>query len=357
MVKSIAFLLVAATAGLAQTTVYLPAIGARACTLSGASSATPTQITCAAHGFSPGDKIAIINTIGTQTAGFIVNGLRTVKAVQDADHFTITDINNVDITGPSSWSCDSNIHPENIVHPTGCRAVQLTSYTTQSHPRTYGLDGPSGPLSRSLQDTSSIGKANANNFLFPKLQTAVANWTTSAAPVGDIGAQMAASALLYWATGDATAKSKALNGLANIQWNLSLGSFACYENAAIGFGFDCGNRVGAMDYMTAPWFLGTQALTYSVMRSQLAPTQRTAIANQVLNGLSHAHNGLGMPGSDTDCTKTPYSAAEPGTATFTNGSTAFVGVGTHFTSYAVGDMIFDGAPGRSPINDAENVIV
>src|SRR5258706_14237890 len=63
-----------------------------------------------------------------------------------------------------------------------------------------------------------------------------------------------------------------------------------------------------------------------------------------------------MPGSDRDCTKPPSSAAEPGTATFTNGSTAFVGVGTHFTCYAVGDMIFDGAPGRSTINDAENVI-
>src|SRR5258706_1527113 len=345
------FLLLLAGIPVLATTVYMPAIGAKSCTLSGASNATPSQISCTAHGFSAGDKIAILDTIATQTAGWIVNGLRVVKAVQDADHFTITDINNADIVGPSSWACPSNIHPSNITRPVGCRAVQLTAYTTRSHPRTYGLDGPTGALSLSLQDTSGTGKANAANFLWGSLQTAVTNFTTSAVPVGDIGAGLGASALLYWATGDTGAQTKALNALAENQWNLNLGSFACYTGD-----ISCGHRAGAQDYINAPWFLGQKALGYSIMRSQLTSGQRTAIMNQFYNDLDRAHNGFGMAGApDTGCAATPY-AQGTGTATFTNGSTALVGVGTNFTSYSVGDMIFAGAPGQWFDNDAENVI-
>lgn len=357
LAQGILLLLVTVTAGFGQTTVYLPAVGAHACTVTAASSGTPSQITCANHGFSVGNKIAIINTVATQSAGFIINGLRTVASVVDANNFTIDDISGNPITGPASFSCSSSVHPQNIVNPVGCRAVQLTSFTTQSQPHTYGLDGASGALATSLQNTTSTGKANASNYLFPQLQSQVSGWTNSTVPLSDAGNLAGAAALLYWAIGDTTAKTEALNGIANGQWNLGHGGFACYENASNAFGFDCGNRVGGMDWAAAPWYLGTYAAAYSVMRSSLTAGQRTTFANQVLNGLSHAHNGLGMPGSDTDCTKIPYTTAEAGTVTFTQNSAALVGVGTHFKSYSAGDMIFAGAPpSGAGVNDAENII-
>jgi len=112
-----------------------------------------------------------------------------------------------------------------------------------------------------------------------------------------------------------------------------------------------------MDFATAPWYMGGAALTYSIMRSQLTSGQRQTYANKFLNDLSHAHNGLGSQGTDTDCTKIPYSTAETGTATFTNGSTALVGVGTTFTSYSPGDMIYANDPSNATgLESAENII-
>jgi len=234
MVKNIVLLLAAATAGLAQTTVYLPAVGARSCTVTAASSATPSQITCNSHGFSAGNVIVITNDNGTQKAGFIVNGLRKVVAVVDSNNFTISDINNTNIAGPASWACATNVSPGSLVHPTGCRAVQMTAYTTRAHPRTFGFDGPTGALSLSLQDASGTGKANSSNFVYSKLTTQVTNWTSSATPIaaaaagGDTGEIEAQAALSYWATGDSAARTKALNAINLFDINVPWGSTACY---------------------------------------------------------------------------------------------------------------------------------
>jgi len=125
MPRIITLLFIGSTVALAQTTVYLPAVGAKACTITAASSATPSQITCANHGFSTGNVIAVINTVSTQTAGFIVNGLRKVTVV-DSNSFTITDINGTNIPGPASWVCPSTgpgTNPMIYVRPVGCRAI------------------------------------------------------------------------------------------------------------------------------------------------------------------------------------------------------------------------------------------
>jgi hypothetical protein len=342
-----------------QTTVYLPAVGATSCQVTAASSATPSQITCANHGFSSGNVIAIFASNGggsapsLWSAGWIVGGLRKVAGVVDGNNFTITDISGTNIPGPSSFSCAATTYAT-VTNRLGCRAVLLTAYTTKSHPRVFGLDGSSGTLTTALKDTSATGRANTANAAWYALQTIEGNFYTGVSGQGNaynqytpdysnVYAFPALSALNWLATGNSQSLTEAKYPLVNNPLDVIRGNAGC--NTSVAF---CGQRLYDSDYSSL--YMPYLALNYSLIRGQLTSGQRSAFANAMLNDNTHAADGI----DSVQCTNQGMTLQS---GTITSVGAAIIGIGTHFTSFNVGDWISPNYSGQYASGDYGTRIV
>ena len=143
--------LVTAVLAAAQTTVYLKSGGPYGFIPIGASTETPAVVqTYAAHGLNVGDTVTIWG-VGASVSGSCVwsnvNGIRQVAAVQDATHFSITDLNGNNITATGAWCAGGN--PPSFPAAAVAGGGKLTAYTPIAQPRGW-LDGPTGTVMRKL---------------------------------------------------------------------------------------------------------------------------------------------------------------------------------------------------------------
>jgi hypothetical protein len=258
----------------------------------------------------------------------------------------------------TSSSSSSSIPPPSF----GQTSVILNgnSYTLQSHPRVW-LDGPSGALTRSLQNTSD--KANTSNPAYQGLINNVGALITAgyanpwvdilgSASIGSNDTRFSNAAILWWAQGANVSDpngylAAAKYGLDHIE-DLIGSTSACDEIYSGGY---CNGRSNDIDYGSEYVIPVMQA--YSIIRSQMSSAERTAFANKMLNDNAQLLNGLGLAGSPTSsCTRA--SGGGPGSNDILTGTgtitfsysgpgvtTTMTGVGTAFTTQTpVGTVIF-----------------
>jgi hypothetical protein len=120
----------------------------------GASNTTPVVVqTYLPHGLAAGDTVVswgVGAVVGGKCIYSTANGIRVVKAVVDATHFSITDQNGNDIAANGPW-CDG--HDDGLV--AAAAGGKVTSYTLAPQPRAW-FDGPTGTMTRKL----SLGTNN-----------------------------------------------------------------------------------------------------------------------------------------------------------------------------------------------------
>ena len=314
-------------------------MGAASCQVTAASNATPSIITCANHGYTAGQVIAIFASNGggsapsLWSAGWVVGGLRKVANPVTTNTFAITDIGNTNVPGPSSFVCAATIYAT-VTNRLGCRAVALTAYTTKTHPRVFGLDGSSGTLTTALKDTTATGRANTANPAFVAAQGLESNFQTGV--VGQNGAYNtytsdyinvyaypALAAMDWLATGNSTSLSIATYPLINNPLDVIRGSAGCNQSVVF-----CGERQFDSDYSSL--YMPYLATAYSIVRSQFTSGQRTAFANVMLNDNTHAADGI----DSSQCTNQGMTL-QSGTISSSGG--VITGSGTTFTAFSVGD--------------------
>jgi hypothetical protein len=100
----------------AQTTVHVRASGPAAVGVIGTGNTTPETVqTGGPHGLVAGDEVGIWG-VCTGTTASPVNGIRKVKAVVNSTHYTITDLNGVDIATNGPFQPPSVCAPNNAQH-------------------------------------------------------------------------------------------------------------------------------------------------------------------------------------------------------------------------------------------------
>jgi len=166
----------------AQTGVYLRAGPPAGFQITGATNAMPVVIqTSVAHGLNQGDIVSISGVCATDSLYSLssANGIRRVKAVVDATHFSITDLDGKDIAGNGAWCSGAN---SAAGLPAGAQfGGKLTAFPLVPGPRGW-LDGANGDKMRQL----ALGTQNGLVSLAVKGN--VATVTTSynhGAQVGD----------------------------------------------------------------------------------------------------------------------------------------------------------------------------
>lgn len=179
-----------------------------------------------------------------------------------------------------------------------------TPYTLVAHPRVL-LDGPSGPLTLSLADTSSTGKQNTNDVLWQALLTDNTNWLTlnqSVAPAWSLkgcqdcyaydGSNNAPYAdfrgpnagIVGVLTNDQTKINAGIWGVDHVEELIS-GTFGCDEG-----GSQCG-RSGGYEAEGATLAVTPVLQAYSLLRSKMSDADRKMFANKLLNDLWQSNDG------------------------------------------------------------------
>src|SRR5438552_2973038 len=144
MMTSVAGIALFSLALQAQTTVYLPPVGAAACDVTAATSASPSVVTVARCNkpLTNGGYVAVIGAgdpvsgSGVQS-GFELLGLRKITSIS-GNTITLTDLSNIALSAASfvcpavgSYRIDRGIVPN-----AGCaRIVQLQTSSLKGHPR------------------------------------------------------------------------------------------------------------------------------------------------------------------------------------------------------------------------------
>ncbi len=166
------------------------------------------------------------------------------------------------------------------------------SYTLRPHPRVW-LDGPTGPLTTSLSDTTQAGKANPNNPPYAALTNSVdtfvgKGYTAANADYGlgsDDYTHFSQAAMRWQADGDAKSLAAAEYGLEHLA-NMVGGNTYCDTSAQ----YCNGAYAGTLNYVEL--YIVAVAQAYSIVRNQLTPAQRATIASQMLNDNDALHNGI-----------------------------------------------------------------
>ena len=156
----------------AQPAAYFRASGPAGYVITGASTTTPLVVqTFQPHNLQPGDVVAnwgVGAMVSGQCVSSAANGIRTVKDVVDATHFSVTDGGAADVAANGAW-CDGSRPGV----PAGAAAGgKLTSFRLTAQPRVW-LDGPSGDLTRKL----ALG--TQNGLVSLSVTSKVATVTTS----------------------------------------------------------------------------------------------------------------------------------------------------------------------------------
>jgi PKD repeat protein len=309
--------------------------------------------------------------------GTVVNAATASHTYNSAGTYTVTakvtDNNNLSSTATATVVVSAVIPP-----PTGSPTTVTLggqTYNLQSHPRVW-LDGPSGALATSLQNTGTNGKANPSNPPYAAMVNLVAPWVTTntrcsgtpanpnqcpgASNPGDTFTNARNNALsapidaafLWWAQGANVSDPNGYLAAAkyffvNDFQSAGLGSFACNEGV---------NYCGRDLYTTfqPPYSWDGMWTAYSIIRSQLTSGQRQAIANMALNDLDNGHNGLGLQGAPTSaCTKQAWNA---GTGTISvSGSTVTFGTSGATSVLSAGSQLFINNPSSGAIDFLGNV--
>jgi len=136
--------------------VYLRSGGPAGGYITGAANATPIVLAVnSTSGLNAGDTlsiegVAVVNAQGACTSDpnppyniSTANGLRRVKAIVDATHFSITDLNGVDIAGNGAWCGGSTTGWNGGAQTFG----KLSSFSLVDHPRAW-FDGSNGTVTR-----------------------------------------------------------------------------------------------------------------------------------------------------------------------------------------------------------------
>jgi len=144
----------------AQTTVHLRAGPPAGFQIVGATDGAPIVIqTSSAHGLNQGDVVSISGVCASDGLYNLssANGIRKVKSVPDATHFSITDLNGKDIAGNGAWCTGAN---SAAGLPGGAQfGGKLTGFPLAPGPRGW-LDGTNGDKTRQLALGTQNGLTN-----------------------------------------------------------------------------------------------------------------------------------------------------------------------------------------------------
>jgi len=275
------------------TVVYLPAPGAPTTYfVTGATTGTPIAVSISGAAPADGTPVWIRGVNGQACA----NGF-WVTAGASGSSFNLTYMYYGGNANGSAANCTGSY--------TGGGTVQvLAAYPLTSHPRVL-LDGPTGPLTQSLLNTSSNGKSNVSNPPYAAMMNAYNTLVATPYTSADVDSQssgsngnyfgrFAAACLIWQATKNATASTVCDWGINHIEQ-----FFGPPDNFYCNGSTQCGNwnNSSVMDYGS---FKSLDILhAYSVYHDQLTPAERATFANKLLNDNDYLHNGLGMPGAPT----------------------------------------------------------
>ncbi len=258
-----------------STTVYLPAPGAlNFLPVGGASNATPIVLTITNNGLSNGAPIWCRDRRKLAANGFFIASGVTANTVQ---------LTYMYFGGPVTGSG---------AYTGGGQCTQLTAYTLAPHPRLL-LDGPSGALATSLQNTSSTGPSNAANPPYAALAAryssywASNNYQATNADQPDMpwccyGNDYAIAGLLWYSTQNSTQLAVAKWGIDHVEQMLPSDNFYCA-------GDQCGNS-DENNYASGiiPTFQ-----SYSMIHGQLTAAEIQNFKDKILNDNDFLHNGVG----------------------------------------------------------------
>ena len=297
---------------LTSTVVYLPvpnaAIGTIAIT--NCTNATPIVCTAPNHGLSNGAAVWIQGIAGNTNAdGFFQIGSVTANTFTLANYLYFSNVP----AGNGAFASNAT------VNGVGPSVTPLTAYATVAHPRLL-LDGASGPLTASVSNTST--KANTNNPFYKALVTQVNNFSPTYATTGidsyangnGTGMARYADAAMLWAASGGTNST----ALTIAKWGVDNFEQIVHDGNGYGFycsgGFQCGRD--DTDVLLHPMEASLAIFqAYSLIHSQLTPTEITNFANKVFNDNALYRNansslggGFGGINGDPTTSCTPYPA-------------------------------------------------
>lgn len=174
----------------------------------------------------------------------------------------------------------------------GTVSINGTAYNYVGHPRLM-LDGPSGPLTTAIKDPDGSGaqvapKASPTNppyaAMIAKIRPLVASYPPSAQPVGDEWSVDILLAALDWFSDNSQTNSlnAAIYWLDHVELTQGPYQFACDQ-------MDGNSKCGVGSWADWPSYSIAQvAQAYSLVRSQMTPSERTAFSQKMLNDIDGA---------------------------------------------------------------------
>lgn len=351
----------------AADTVYLRSPSGDSCRIIATSpSGSTLTITCAplTTGKNPtppvwsvGQVVIVYNVRGN----FMANGVRKVSGAIGTT-YTLTDT-----SGNALISSGNFVDPAGVVCSV-CGPFQYgwaapaTLYTLRDHPRVW-FDGPTGPLTTSLSDTSATGRScttgctgpNSSGQMWTGLSNTVqfglsfpyTSWYY--APSG--GDPFGAAAMKWWVTNvngspDTNALTMAKYILQNPTiWEWGKGG-ACDETTG---GFCNALAINYSDYgaLESPNIVAA----WEFAQGQLTTSEKSSFADWILNDNAQEYDGLGLAGApSSSCAPlwtrsggNPTSPSTPtlGAGTISISGTTVTGTSTTFgTDVVVGSVIY-----------------
>ena len=304
------------------TIVYLPApntaIGT--ITITGCSNTNPIVVTAPNHGLSNGAAVWIDGIAGnTNCDGFFQVGGVTANTFTLANYLYFSTVP----AGNGTFASAGNPRPY---------ATQLTAYTLTAHPRVM-LDGPSGPLTASISNTSN--KASGSNPIYTSLQTIYTtsgfntNYNTAGIDcfsyTGGTGMERYGDMAMLWMAGgqtNSTYLTMAKYGVDNFEQivcpdtvsGAGTYGFICSTPTAFQCGRDDTQMLLAPDGSTP-----ATAINYDMIYSQLTSAEKSNFADKIFNDNALFRNtnspskggGVGGIAGDptTSCTPWPANTA------------------------------------------------
>lgn len=246
-------------------------IATSGCDNTSLASASPAPL---AHGWSNGQVVVIAGVEGNTAA----NGTRMLSNVT-ATTAELSTVGGGPVVGSGDFVRWTN--GSGTSYPT---AAAGSLVTLRDHPRVW-LDGPGGALTSTLCTGSAPCKAVSTNPAWAAMKTAIdvrvlpKNPAAPDAPLisqmqnGDFG-YLSGAALVYQSTGLSTYRTWVITALNNIEKYTN--GWGCVNEAIQG----CGDSI-TLDYSSK--YLWNIAQAYSIVRSAMTPTERSALAGKLLN--------------------------------------------------------------------------
>ncbi len=234
-----------------------------------------------------------------------------------------------------------------------------SSYSLQSHPRVW-LDGATGALTAAMSNTA--GRANPSNPPYAAMQARVnlyiANGYTNpmvdylyydntlVESPGDLASSTLNAALLWVAQGSNVSDPNGYLAAAKYGIDHALRMVGNSTGCNTSFSYCAPGPGRAYDQDFTRFFMINLAQAYSLVRSQLTPTERTNFANWMLNDNTTAHNGI----DTTACTNQTIVA---GTGTLTAAGTTVTISGGTTSQLTPGAVILNQTTVMNPLSNSQ----